>query len=92
MKQREQFEAINESRIQKRESANVSDALILSNGFDMKDLIPKNIDLEKKPTVGRLVADEKRESMSPNRFSNVQMTSVNEQSLTKTIKVSKDGF
>ena len=49
----------------------MSDALILSNGFDMKDLIPKNIDLEKRPTVGRLVVDEKRESVSPNRFSNV---------------------
>ena len=58
----------------------------------MKDLIPKNIDLEKLPTVGRLVVDEKRESVSPNRFSNVQMTSVNDQSLTKTMKVSKDGF
>ena len=58
----------------------------------MKDLIPKNIDLEKRPTVGRLVVDEKRESVSPNRFSNVQMTSVNDQSLTKTMKVSKDGF
>jgi hypothetical protein len=45
MKKREQFEAINESRINKRESANVSDALILSNGFDMKDLIPRSIDL-----------------------------------------------
>ena len=54
----------------------------------MKDLIPKNIDLEKRPTVGRLVVDEKRESVSPNRFSNVQMTSVNDQSLTKTMKVS----
>ena len=70
----------------------MSDALILSNGFDMKDLIPKNIDLEKRPFVGRLVVDEKRESVSPNRFSNVQMTSINEQSLTKTMKVSKDGF
>jgi hypothetical protein len=37
----------------------------------MKDLIPKNIDLEKKPTVGRHVVDEKRESMSPNRFQNI---------------------
>ena len=58
----------------------------------MKDLIPRNIDLEKKPKVGTLVADEKRESISPNRFANVQMTSFADQSLTKTIKVSKDGF
>ena len=71
MKQWEQFEAFNESKIQNRESANISDALILSNGFDMKDLIPKNIDLETKPMVGRHVVDEKRESMSPNRYQNV---------------------
>jgi hypothetical protein len=43
MKQREQLEAMNESRINKLESANNSDIMILSNGFDMKDLIPKNI-------------------------------------------------
>lgn len=67
--------------------------MILSNGFDMKDLIPRPIDLEKKPIVGRHVVDEKRESMSPNRFSNVQMTSVEDNnSLTRTVKISKDGF
>jgi hypothetical protein len=39
---------MDESRINKRDSANQSDALILSNGFDMKDLIPRNIDLGEK--------------------------------------------
>ena len=39
---------MDDSRINKRDSANVSDALILSNGFDMKDLIPRNIDLGQK--------------------------------------------
>lgn len=67
----------------------MSDALILSNAFDMKDLIPKNIAEGRKPSVGRHVADEKSES--PNRFQNTQTTMVNEAN-KKTILISQAGF